>query len=545
MSEPSSNCTEASAHEEALLKPALAAERPGGGAFEAADFALRVPGFTQPRFGHEDDIALEPAACEAPEALANEMLAHWGRHDDAALLLAAWPQWQHRLDAMPLAQRNGASRCFAETVLDASCTFPREFIALLAAHFNWGQDFRVDQALGLQLAHRLREMLAQDWIVPIRDPQVLAHFADLFTLDRLLAAAPRWRLKAWSFAALAHPRLGQSGHAPPAMLRALGIELVALPGLRKAIKAAALFRTAAVVLMAFAFATVLAESASSGSFAREQDLPWLVRAALMGLLVAAGFVALLMVDQIVAALQGRAAAGNAWRRWFDRHRDSLLLHAAGTLAFFLAVALGLASGSLAEFHALGDQPQWLATWGLLIVAGTMAVWPRGKPWEHLMLPVGTLAALAGSEFLADRGGAFTGIAAAGLWLALCQMALVYRSDAVLEFYRRPWAVLQPRAWWGWLILLATIKAIGAVAAIAFVATLPLSFMVFAVRFGFRLPLAAIAMVWVVTSSDHPAFDARWPLLPMAAAAALALVLLQKAATRLTRLPWWRRERSGL
>lgn len=475
------------------------------------------------------DGADDPGGWVEPGELARSLVAHWQQHGDDALV-AAWPALEQHLDNVPLALRDEATRWFAEVVLQHE-QMPRDFVARLTAYFRWGQDFRVDQALGPERAERLRDLLAQECIAPIRDPAVLARYADLFTLDALLHERPRTvlaTLKAWSFATLAGPALLRSGMGtPPRTLRALGFDLDRVPCLRTLLDRVFWLRVGLAVLLLSAWPP------------RDPDFIWPLRVLVLGVVGAAGLVLITAASGFIASLQGQLDGEGRRTRWFARHRDRPWLLAAAAACFALAwLVVAVARWTLGA-DWLFAQPWWLACWIVLVFAGTVAVWPSGRPWELLVLPVAALAAVAWSRTLADSGGAWAGVAAAGLWITASHALLVRRGEAVLAAYRNPWPLLKPRAWWGWLVYVAAFKAVAAILAIVLVLTLPLSLLVMALLYGHGLALAGIGLAVLASlTGDLPGLPTV-AALPTGAAAALGFVLLQRGATRIARLRWWR------
>lgn len=466
-----------------------------------------------------------------PGELARELVAHWKQRGDDALL-DAWPALAHHLDQIPLALRGESNRWFAELVLQNQ-DLPPDFVARLAQHFAWGQDFRVEQMLGYERAERLRELLRQDHIVPIRDPAVLAQYQDLFTFDALLSSARTnlgRRIKAWCFATIAHPSLAQRGTAtPPLMLNAMGLDMANVPRLR-----AALVR---VFWLRIALATLLLSATPPATDADAP--PWFLRFIGLAVGLGAALVVLLTASKLLSAVQTPPDRDSRRRRWFQRHRDTPLLMAGVAVGFILAWALATVAYLNVGEDWRATHPELLILWAALIAASTVVVWPSGRPWELLMLPVASLAAISLTQMLAGTGGAFAGVPAAGLWLVLCHAALVLRGEAIMSAYRRPWLLLRPRAWWGWLLLAVAIKAVAGLVVVALVLTLPLSLMVIAAVYGFGLPLTAIAAAVLFAVAGHLPSPQPPFMLPAAAGVAIGLMALQAIGTRLSRWRWFR------
>lgn len=474
-----------------------------------------------------------------PAALAQQLRAHWLEHGDEALM-ATWPALVAHLERVPLALHADAQCWFAELVLQHD-RLPPAFVARLVDHFGWQRDFRAAQMLGAERAQRLQHRLSQDFVAPEADPQELARWADPLTLARLLQrdkrAGRHWPLTAWLFTLLADPMLGvRVAQATPRRWLSLG--LAADP-----VRAAAMSVATGTALLVRSLLLLLAFTLALSLFAGSPVASWSERFAELLL----HNVGLAVIAAIVLYLFARLKRGNAptdehskprWQRWLDGPVGAY----GGLGAFAAAAVMAIALNAEQEYWA-AQHGQALFAWAALVLGGCVALWPRQRPWQALVLPLWLLAFFEWRRMLDGAGGDLAAAAVAALWVGGSSLLLQRGAEPVMAFLRWPWEALRGRARparpvrpaqkafallvflvCGWLVLL------------------PLAMMALGARFGPRLPLAAMLMALALPTHQIGADAAGLArLLPLSVLLALGLVGLQALATRASRHTLFQRE----
>lgn len=144
--------------------------------------ALQEPAVSLAATSEVEDVGV--AQAPSVESLLKECTRLWSEYGSARLV-QAWPGLQALLEELPITEHNRASRVFAQFVAEES-DLPVEVLVALTRHFQWGLDFRVDQALGPLLAQAVYERLsAADVFAAFRPERYTQH-------DWALALAKLW-----------------------------------------------------------------------------------------------------------------------------------------------------------------------------------------------------------------------------------------------------------------------------------------------------------------------------------------------------------------
>jgi hypothetical protein len=523
--------------------------------------------------GDEQWVALENAPPLPTPADLVEKALNVLRKRGGVALFNEWPNLERELDHVALPLREELSKRFAEAVLSRP-GFPADWLHMLAAYFGWGGDFRVDQALGVSMAQRVRDLLdrAQGSLVhdsailarwkgrsdaggryaadrafagvaaqrlrelvarankraeetaPI-DPQQLVGWESVLTLGRLVAKAP---LKAFFFALLSPGLLGERARAadPDFLTRALGGDGAVVVTLHHMLARAAMTRSLLCVLIAAALLNV-------ADLTAERSWPGLLW--LLGMGSAAGFG--------ITALA--AAIGSQYRQMcltFDWVRKAVQskrwLTSAGALslvAFAWAAVFPVMAATL-PFADWQKQAFWLMQpWSVAMCIGVALLWPSQRPWRHLITPMAMFATYVLAPAFGGYGGAWTAVAAAMGWIAACQALAIKQPVLSVRVFWFPWSHVD----WRRFDYLAVILFVSPFAIVLSVLQLvllwPLAFMVAARAWGYRLPLAAlgagVAAEYLRTPNGHGAW---WAPLVYSALALVVFAGLQQAAAWLAK-----------
>lgn len=457
-----------------------------------------------------------------PAELARSLYASWREIGDTEIV-RAWPAIRQALDAVPIAQRAETALWCAELVLQEP-DLPFELVDALADYFDWGRDFRSEQLLGSERAHRLREHLNERGLLNARSAELRARFGDLLVLAGPAELAGtsmlrRWRL--WLQALLAPPQARCLLEATPAsQLRALGIDVPAQLRIASAFDAAG---TGAFALMALVASLLPGPPGSS----------WQVSATLTitaGMLLWGSIPSLL---NWLARLRGYAWEGGRLSPWFDRWSVQPRFLTAAAAPFLAALAISTLGLDDAGHFSNG----WLAVGYLaLMIFGVWLAWPLGHPWQAVAAPLALAAWISIAPAVENHGGGSTAAALVGLWLLASHALLARCHHPILAAYRSPLLWLVPRTPWGWLVLVLGIKVWVALALLAAVVTLPLSFFVASIFIGPRIPAAAL-WIGICAGTAGVLSDLPLAVLPAAGILLLELIGLQSLASA-----FWKRGR---
>lgn len=141
-------------------------------------------------FSAVGDGQLRQSIAPSPQAYVQSLI-HLHRSNGNASLEARWPEIEGVLIEQPLSTRAEWSACFAKWVIDEP-SLPMTFIEALCVHFEWLDDYRVEQQIGIDLAEALhqaiearavREAVAEQFGAPTSPKTPEAPSAEL--LDRL------------------------------------------------------------------------------------------------------------------------------------------------------------------------------------------------------------------------------------------------------------------------------------------------------------------------------------------------------------------------
>jgi hypothetical protein len=369
---------------------------------------------------------------------------------------ACWQALQGELDALPLDEHGNASARFADFVLEHEA-FPIALLIGLARHFRWGQDYRDTERLGPLRVTQLRERLAQDAPTLFRDARQVERATELLRLDWVLQRqGKRW---GWLYAALAGPHLQRLLlDTDDRQRRALEISFLRWETLSTVIRHAGVLRLFFVLACVVPLAYVAAG-------ADEPLLDWLALLALLGV---AYWLAIWGVGRLVPALG--ATIGNALARvnllntWQSRVVAAVAIPIAAALTAHDAVVLPALRGVFPD--------PVLGVGAVLLCVGALLVPPESDEERRIVLPMLAVLTFALTGLVPERdAGWVVAMGVAGAWIALGGWVYHQYHDQVMAYYRSPWAVLRPRAWWGWVLLAVAFKFV--VAALVFVLTLAL------------------------------------------------------------------------
>lgn len=411
-----------------------------------------------------------------PEELAKSTYHYWKEHGDAALV-ELWPRLLFELDALPLALRDHASNWFASLVIE-SPELPAAFLGHLAGYFQWGLDFRVDDALGPERAKSVNARLHEAALLRTKDPAVLRRYADVLVLDALLDANRAWR--ASLFAALAPPKLGERVQEL-ASDRARGLGITALE--RKTIEHSVML---ALVWRRLASWGVLFAVALLG--ARE---PWpaLMLSLLAALGISFGTGIVTGLQRVVDRLFAESEPSDAFSRRRPGH---------WRLSASLAVALVGFVTSAANAWAPESWVRPFIAWSWIGALGL--AWTRVAAWRGALAPV-AVAITVGLHAVLPAGASLMAIASAALAWTITAHWLLLHHPAASGYYRAPISAFMPSNALGWIWLVLFFKPIVAIVTVVTALALPMTYLIQAAGFGLRTSMAtlgfALAAAWLV------------------------------------------------
>lgn len=397
----------------------------------------------------------------------------------------AWrPELTRQLHLLPLALQAEASARMADLVL-RSPNLPASLLALLCEHFGWLDDFRTARQIGPTRAEALHEALA-GLERSVTDPTLLSRYAETLSLNALVTRGRS--LRALLVATLMHSLLRrQLAEAGSALLQRFGIEAARQRRLVLLLNRAERVHMAAVGALIFAIALLLSQDLDRAA----QGFGVALMVALPGLFVH------LYLFRLLYGLRSFTSVPARWAQRFQspRWRAALPWAAIGSLA------AGIASIAAADAYRLPP----LGGCGVMLVAlGVLHALPdtldqalvAAALWLYAVLTLKLTAGLLPSLLL--------------VWvLAGMQLNLT-------RLYRMPWieAAERPLDNSPWkAALLATIG-------------LPTLLSRLTEALGYKRVLYALALaaspLYVQLVQDE---IGRWPLMPGALIAALALLSL--------------------
>jgi len=431
---------------------------------------------------------------------------------------ACWRELSHEIENLPLEEQTAASALFADFVLQHEALHTA-VLASMARHFRWGRDYRDAERLGAYRLAQLRERLVQDAPTVLRDAQQVERATEVLRLDWVLEH--QGRLSGWLYAALAGPHLRRlMAGMDDRQRRALDISYIRWEAIRT------VGLQAGVVRLLFVLASVI--PVAYLLISPDQDLldwlGWPLFFAGAYWFTAWGLGRGLSVagDQMDAALtrlgwlrteQGRLAAAIGLPIIV-----ALIAHDAVALSGLQAIFPDRLLGGLAI--------------AICIVALLFA--PEGQEERLVALPMlgafsFALTSLAGADG-ADR---FVAMGAAAAWIGIGRWVYYEYHDDVVRFYRNPWAVLRPRAWWGWMLFVVAIKFVVAALAFCLMLALPVTVRVVARYLSANTAVLAIGLAVALAMLAEPGKAAAYASLPVLALTAAALMGLQALAERLS------------
>lgn len=445
----------------------------------------------------------------SPEFLAKSLHSFWlGSGDERVVEL--WPRVQWDLDNLPLHLRDEASSWFATLVLEAP-TFPRAVVLSLAHYFSWGRDFRVDNALGSEQAHAIRERLRKLGALMITDPKVVRRFTVLTRIGQCLEAGRMWRARwlCWLGGIKQFERLRD---APPELTSRLGLSETSRAMAFVDLKTGAALHGAMLCLAIGVFATSVGHATGFAVFLA-------CMLCLIGLFVFSAIV-------LVSALFDRVAVEfpRFWRKLQGVPRSRRF--AFGVLLTCVAAAGGIAlAGSSAPLTFLP----------LVFVAHLLAalvVWEPTSGTRMLLAPVVFAWAWMLHRLLPPELPVSIAIAGAMLWVFWLQHLLLVNPHRVLAAYRAPLGAARESSDWR---SLAGRVSRSAMLPIAAVLAAPLTYFIQARRHGTLFALAALALAFVLAglTEQHPWLTPLW-----FAGIPVAVWIVQAALDRTCRIAWF-------
>lgn len=370
----------------------------------------------------------------------------------------SWQIMRRELDALPLDEQAVATELFADFVL-AHSTISGSVLEKLAQYFQWGQDYRDAARMGAYKLTRLRELVDAHRPARNRRTYLVEQAAELLRLDWVLEH--QGKLFGWLYVTLAHPIRGVIAETYATQRKVLNIT----SNRWRAIKAALFIGAASRLLIVLALVIPLAHSLMGS----DRDIAeWMVLASYFGSIY-------WLVSWLIAKrLPDPQYIENL--RWLNTGYTQWIVALAPPLAVALAARDKVALPLLQSFMPEG---------GLIGIAVAMCslallVWPA-KPEEHVislpMLGAFTfgLTSLTGT----DAVDWVVAMGAAATWIGVGNLLYYRYPEHVAYFYNNPWAVLRPRKWWGWLLLIVAFKFVLALLALLFMLALPLTLRVIA------------------------------------------------------------------
>lgn len=505
------------------------AQEEGGAAAEVESASAEAEATTALYRDGEAGLApMDDAARPAADSTGDEALAF--DHEGARALYARWTErlarceaedadacWQglqRELDALPLDEHGNASVLFSDFVLEHEA-LPVALIVGLARHFRWGQDYRDAEQLGAFRVTQLRERLAQDAPTLFRDARQVERATELLRLDWVLQR--QGKLWGWLYAALAGPHLRRLLlDTDDRQRRALEISFLRWEALKTVVQHAGVLR----LLFALACAMPLVYALAP---AEEPFLDWVSTPVFFA--AAYWFAAWGFGRSLPAAgaeISNAFAMVNVLNTWQSR----IVAAAAIPLAIALAAHDPVVLPALQSVFPDGA----LGFAAVLLCIGALLIPPESDEERRIVLPMLGALTLALSG-LVPKGevGWVVALGVAAAWIALGSWIYHRYHDPVMAYYRAPWAMLRPRAWWGWVLLVVAFKFVIAVLVFLLTLALPVTLRVLARYLSVQTVWLAIGLGVGAAMAVSAGNDGEALALPALVIAAAALMGLQALA----------------
>ena len=464
---------------------------------------------------HEDAIAFDHDSAHALHRRWAERLAHC----EAEEADACWQSLQRELDALPLDALGDASLLFADFVLEHEL-LPSALLTGLARHFRWGQDYRDAERLGAFRVTQLRERLAQDAPTLFRDARQVERATELLRLDWVLQR--QGALWGWLYAALAGPHLRRlQRDTDDRQRRALEISYLRWEALETAMQRAGVLRLIFVLACVMPLVYALAP-------AEEAFLDWVSMAALFA---AAYWFAAWGFGRSLPGVGAEISRGLAMMDVFDTWQSRV----AAAVAVPLIIALLAHDEGImrALFSVLPEGALGFAA--VLLCAVALLIPPENDEERQVMLPMLGALTLALTALVPEGDAAWVvAMGVAGAWIALGGWVYHSYHDQVMAYYRAPWTVLRPRAWWAWVLVVVAFKLVVSVLVFVLTLALPVTLRVLARYLSVQTAWLAIGLgagIAMVVSGGNGGEAFALPALVVAAAALMGLQALAEWASR--------------
>ena len=415
-----------------------------------------------------------------------------------------WPPLRHELDALPLAEQAAASALFADFVLQHE-TLETDLLTKMAQYFQWGRDYRDAERLGPYRLAQLRERLIADAPETLRGAHQIERAMELLRLDWVLKN--QGKFYGWIYAVLAPPvirHLMEETH--DSQRKALGISYDNWQTMGAAATQAITIRLLLVLVCVIPVANLLWQP-------QQKLLGWLWVVGVFGGIfwsIAWRIAWYIRADYVQEKL-------TSWH-WMQGEWSQL----------YAAIGLPLAIALIARDKvALPALQAVIPDEGLIVAAGLaylfalLVKWPAILEERVIYLPmIGIFTFGLTSLTGADDADWIVAMGVAVAWAGLGEWIYVRYHEQVMHFYRNPWAVLRPRAWWGWVLLVLAFKFVLALLALLFTLALPVTLRVIARYISANMALLAIGLAFALPMLAEPGKAASTSLIVLVLSAAV-------------------------
>lgn len=438
---------------------------------------------------------------------AQALLERWAeRLRSVDAVAGVWPTLRNELDALPLEQQAAASALFADFVLQHEA-LSTDLLVKMAQHFQWGRDYRDAERLGAFRLAQLRERLIAEAPASFRSAHQIERAMELLRLDWVLKN--QGKFYGWVYAVLARPVIRRlMAETPDLERKALEISYDGW----ETMSAAA---TQAIAIRLFLVLACVILITKGFFLPSQQNLfGWLVVAGLFGVAYWLAAWGIAWHLRVAAYLQEKLASLS----WMQGEWGQ---PAAG-IGLPLAIALiARDKVALPALQAVIPDEGLILAAGLGYLLALLIKWPSLLEERVIYLPmVGILAFGLTSLTGADGVDWVVAVGVAVAWTGLGEWVYVRYHEQVIHIYGNPWAVLRPRAWWGWVLLVLAFRFILAFLALLFVLALPVTLRVIARYLSANMALLAIGLAVALPMLADPGKAASNSLIVLVISAAV-------------------------